>query len=457
MQGRDLPAELSPAAARAAVEAAFPHTRRELERLVRIPSVSAAGFSARSVRRSAKATARWLRRSGFGDVRLLSVDGSHPAVYGFARGPAGSGRVLLYAHHDVQPPGHLSLWRSPAFEPTERDGRLFGRGTADDKAGIIVHGAALRAWDGRPPLDVVVLIEGEEETGSTHLTEFLRAYKKLLRADVVIIADCSNWAIGQPSLITSQRGHVDCVVEVRTLGHAVHSGKYGGPVPDALTALCHLMATLHDSGGSVAVGGLHTGPVYAVDIQEADLRRAVGLRPGVRLMGEGPISHRMWGLPAVSILGIDAPDVAGAAHQLVPSARARISVRLAPGDDAQRAFVALEKHLHGHAPWNAEVSVIHDHHSEPYHIDTSGPAFEAFRRSCVDTWNRPPLEPGSGGSLPLGAALAEAYPDIALLLTGVDDPQSNPHSENESVHLGELQNCCVNEALLLGYLAAELR
>ena len=431
--------------------------RAELERLVRIPSVSAAGPGARNVRRSATATARWLRRSGFTDVRLLSVDGSHPAVYGFAAGPPRSGRVLLYAHHDVQPPGDLSLWASRPFQPTERDGRLFGRGTADDKAGIVVHGAALRVWNGRPPLDVVVLVEGEEETGSRYLPEFLRAHKELLRADAAVIADCSNWGIGQPSLTTSQRGHVDCVVEVRTLDHAVHSGKYGGPVPDALTALCRLIATLHDSAGGVAVSGLQTGPVYDVDIPESDLRRAVGLRSGVRLLGDGPISHRTWGQPALSILGIDAPDVAGAAHQLVPSARARISVRLAPGDDAQRAFVAVEKHLYSHAPWNAEVSVIHDHHSEPYRIDTSGPAFDAFRRSCADTWDRAPVEPGSGGSLPMVAALADAYPDMALLLTGVDDPDSRAHSENESVHLGELRKCCVNEVILLGHLAAELR
>lgn len=452
-----MPAELSPEAARAAVESAFHRIRGELERLVRIPSVSASEPGNRNMWRSAKATARWLKRCGFGNVKPLSVNGSHPAVYGSARGPCGSGRVLLYAHHDVQPPGPMDLWESDPFEPTERDGRLYGRGSADDKAGIAVHAAAMQAWQGKPPLDVAVLVEGEEETGSTHLLEFLRTYRKLLSADAVVIADCSNWGIGQPSLITSQRGHVDCVVEVRTLDHAVHSGKYGGPVPDALTALSRLIATLHDSVGNVAVSGLHSGPVYDVDIGEAELRQAVGLQPGVQLLGQGPISHRTWGQPAISILGIDAPDVADAAHQLVPSARARISVRLAPGDDAQRAFVALEKHLYSHAPWGADVSIIHDHHSEPYYIDTSGSAFEAFRRSCFDTWNRAPLEPGSGGSLPLVAALAEVYPDMALLLTGVDDPESNSHSENESVHLGELQKCCVNEAILLGYLAAEFR
>jgi acetylornithine deacetylase/succinyl-diaminopimelate desuccinylase-like protein len=442
-----LPAELSPDAARTAVESAFPRIRAELDRLVRIPSVSAAGFDARHVRRSARATARWLSDSGFSDARLLEVDGAHPAVYGTVRGPAGSPRLLLYAHHDVQPPGPADLWDSPPFEPTERDGRLFGRGTADDKAGIAVHAAAVQAWAGRPPLDVAVFIEGEEETGSTHLPEFLSAYKHLLQAEAIVIADGSNWAIGQPTLITSLRGIADCAVEVRTLDHAVHSGKYGGPVPDAITVLCRLIATLHDSAGNVAVKGLHTGAPPAVSMDESRLRQVVGLRPDVQFLGEGTLSGRIWAHPAVAVLGIDAPPVAGAAHKIVPWARAGISVRLAPGDDAERAFLALEEHLRRHAPWNAEVNVTRDHQGEPY----------AVRRACADTWGCAPVEAGSGGSLPLVAALAEAYPDMALLLTGVDDPDSKAHSENESVHLGELQQCCVNEALLLGYLTAEIR
>jgi acetylornithine deacetylase/succinyl-diaminopimelate desuccinylase-like protein len=452
-----LSVELTPEAARTAVGSLFPLIRSELDRLVRIPSVSAAGFDARHVRRSAKATALWLRRSGFGDVRLLEVSGSHPAVYGTIRGPAGSPRLLLYAHHDVQPPGPVDLWDSLPFEPTERDGRLFGRGTADDKAGIAVHAAALQAWAGQPPLDVAVFIEGEEETGSTHLPEFLSAYKDLLRADAIVIADCSNWAIGQPTLITSLRGIADCVVEVRTLDHAVHSGKYGGPVPDALTVLCRLIATLHDAEGNVAVKGLHTGPPHLVSMDESRLRQVVGLRPDVQLLGEGALSERIWTRPAVAVLGIDAPPVAGAAHKIVPWSRASVSVRLARGDDAERALLALEEHLRRHAPWNAEVAVIRGHQGEPCHIDASGPAFDAFRRACTDTWGCAPVEAGSGGSLPLVAALAAAYPDMALLLTGVDDPESKAHSENESVHLGELQKCCMNEALLLGYLAAEIR
>ena len=321
--------ELSPAAASAAVESAFPLIRSELDRLVRIPSVSAAGFDARQVRRSAQATAAWLRRSGFRDARLLETEGSHPAVYSTIRGPAGSPRILLYAHHDVQPPGRADLWESPPFEPTERGGRLFGRGTADDKAGIAVHAAAIKAWAGRPPLDVAIFVEGEEETGSVHLPGFLSSYKELLQGDAIVIADCSNWAIGRPTLITSLRGIVDCAVGVRTLDHAVHSGKYGGPVPDALTALCRLISTLHDAAGNVAVKGLHTGPPHTVSMKASRLREVVGLRPEVQLLGDGALTQQMWASPAVAILGIDAPPVAARPTR---SCRGpgRISVRLAP-------------------------------------------------------------------------------------------------------------------------------
>ena len=449
-----MPAKLSAKAVREVVESAFGGIRRDLEHLVRIPSVSAASFDAAQVRRSAEATAVWLESSGLNGVRLLEIDGAHPAVFGATPGPAGSPTVLLYAHHDVQPPGPDEFWESPPFEPTERRGRLFGRGTADDKAGIAVHAAALQAWEGKPPVGVAVFIEGEEEIASQHLPQFLSRYEELLRADAIVLADCSNWTIGQPALITSLRGIVDCMVEVRTLDHAVHSGRYGGPVPDALTALCRLIATLHNRKGGVAVKGLRTGPPHALRLRESDLRRFTGLRPGVRLLGRGSLTRRLWARPAISVLGIDAPPTADAAHKLVPVASAKISIRLAPGDDTQRAFRAVAEHLRRRAPWGAEVTVSPSREGKPHSINASGHVFEAFRRACADTWGRAPVEPGSGGSLPLVGALAVAYPDMALLLTGVEDPESNTHSENESVHLDELRNCCINEAMLLSHLAA---
>lgn len=422
---------------------------------MRIPSVSADGYDAEKVRLSAESSAAWLERSGLQGVRLLEAGGAHPAVFGVTQGPPNTPTVLLYAHHDVQPPGADELWTSPPFEPAERDGRLFGRGTSDDKAGIAVHAAALQAWEGKPPVTVATFIEGEEEIGSAHLADFLQEHGDLLKADAIVLADCANWTIGQPALTTSLRGIIDCIVEVRTLDHAVHSGMYGGPVPDALTALCKLIATLHNRQGSVAVRGLQSGPAHHLAVREQDLRRKSGLRPGVRMLGRGPLTHRLWTRPAIAVLGIDAPPTAATAHKLVPIARAKISVRLAPGDDTQRAFRAVDEHLRKRVPWGAEVTVSLCAEGEPHRIDTTGRAFDAFRRACAETWGCQPVEPGTGGSLPIVGALAEAYPDMALLLTGVEDPDSKAHAENESVHLEELGRCCVNEALLLGHLAAQ--
>ena len=449
-----MPRRLSPEDASAAVASSFGRVCADLENLVRIPSVSADGFDPAQVRKSAERTAVWLQRSGLDNVRLLEVDEAHPAVYGVTHGPSDAPTVLLYAHHDVQPPGAEELWTSPAFEPTQRNGRLFGRGTSDDKAGIAVHAATLRAWEGRPPVTVAVFIEGEEEIGSTHLAEFLGEYGDLLKADAIVLADCANWTIGQPALTTSLRGIIDCLVEVRTLDHAVHSGMYGGPVPDALTTLCKLIATLHNRRGSVAVKGLRTGQAPGLAVKEPELRRKAGLRPGVRMLGTGPLAHRLWTRPAIAVLGIDAPATTDTAHKLAPVAQAKISVRLAPADDTQSAFRVVSEHLHKRVPWGAELTVRLCTEGEPHRIVTSGRAFDAYRRACAETWGRQPVEPGTGGSLPIVRALAEMYPAMAQLLTGVEDPDSNAHAENESVHLEELSRCCVSETLLLGHLAA---
>jgi acetylornithine deacetylase/succinyl-diaminopimelate desuccinylase-like protein len=437
---------------RQAIRTVMPWVRQDLERLVRIPSVSADGHDPSEVRRSAEASAEILERSGL-EVRLLEVAGAHPAVLGTVPGPEGSPTVLLYAHHDVQPTGPVELWSSPPFEPRELDGRLYGRGTADDKAGVMAHAAAIRAWDGTPPVGVTVLLEGEEEIGSEHLSEFLSQYGDLLRADAVVLADSSNWRVGQPSISTSLRGLVDCVVQVRTLDHAVHSGMYGGPIPDALTALARLLASLHDERGSVAVQGLATGPSDPLDLTEEELRSYAGVRPGVRLIGEGSLTERLWTRPSISILGIDAPRIHEATNQLVPSASAKVSMRLAPGDDPRAALEALADHLQANAPWGAEVNVHHGGEGEPYRIDARGPVFEAYRRACTDAWGVAPVDTGVGGSIPFVAALARAYPNAALLLTGVEDPEGNAHSENESLHLEEFENVCLAETLFLGYLA----
>jgi acetylornithine deacetylase/succinyl-diaminopimelate desuccinylase-like protein len=427
--------------------------RQELERLVRIPSVSADGYDPGHVRASAEASAEILQDSGLGDVRLLEVDGAHPAVFGETAGPDGAPTVLLYAHHDVQPTGPEELWSTSPFEPVEKDGRLYGRGTSDDKCGIVTHAAALRAFDGQPPVRLKVFVEGEEEIGSLHLAAFLDAYRDELRADVVVLADSGNWRAGIPGLTTSLRGLVDCIVEVRTLDHAVHSGMYGGPAPDALISLSRLLASLHDEDGSVAVPGLVSGGQPPVDMTEEEFRKESGLRDGVKLTGDGGIAERMWMRPSISVLGIDAPSVQTATNQLVPSARAKVSMRLAPGQDPYAAMDALVGHLERNVPWGAELTITRGAAAQPFTVQAEGPAFDAVRRAFGESYGNDVVEIGMGGTIPLVAAIHQAFPEAQILLTGAADPDCRAHSEDESLDLADLESSALGHALLLRYLS----
>ncbi|HEY0485402.1 MAG TPA: dipeptidase [Mycobacteriales bacterium] len=441
------------AAVRDAITRVLPSVRADLEALVRIPSVSVTGFDQSHVDASAEATAGLFRDAGLPDVRIVAVPGGRPAVIARRPAPDGAPTVLLYAHHDVQPPGNPEDWDGTPYEPTERDGRLYGRGAADDKAGIAAHLAAVRAFDGAPPVGITVFVEGEEEIGSPTLGAFLERYADLLRADVIVLADSGNWAIGTPALTTSLRGLVDCVVEVGTLDHAVHSGMYGGAVPDALTALCRLLATLHDDKGDVAVPGLHTGPADPLDLTEDRLRAEAGVLDGVELIGSGPLTERMWTRPAVTVVGLDAPATAKASNTLLPSARAKVSMRIAPGQDPEQAYAALRDHLERNAPWGAHVTVHRGELGSAYAIDATGPGYDAARAAFATAWGTEPVHMGIGGSIPFVAEFAEAFPDAAILVTGVEDPDSRAHGANESLHLGEFAKVCLAEALLLRNLA----
>jgi acetylornithine deacetylase/succinyl-diaminopimelate desuccinylase-like protein len=437
----------------AAIDVQFPRLRSMLEDLVRIRSVSAPGYDPDVVHHSAEATAELLRRAGMRDVRLLELPGAHPAVFGELPAPPGAPTVLLYAHHDVQPPGPAADWDTPdPFEPTERRGRIYGRGTSDDKAGIVVHLGAVLAHDGNPPVGVKLIVEGEEEIGSAHLEDFLVEYHELLAADVIVIADSINWATGRPSLTTSLRGLVDCVVEVRTLDHAVHSGAFGGAVPDAITALGRLLATLHDDTGNVAIAGLVSGDADPLDLTDAELRSQAGVVDGVQLIGDGTLTARMWMKPAISVLAVDAPPISEAINQLVPVARAKVSMRLAPGDDPTRAMAALVDHLERNAPWGARVKVSPGARGDAFALDTTGPAYDAFREAFRVAWGVDTLDIGVGGSIPFVAAFSEQYPDAAILLTGVGDHLSRAHGPNESQDLDELRRGALAEAIALRLL-----
>jgi acetylornithine deacetylase/succinyl-diaminopimelate desuccinylase-like protein len=437
----------------ARVHDVLPSVLDDLETLVRIPSIWAQPEHHDDVHRSAAEVQRLLTEAGFADVRIVEAGGA-PAVIAHHPAPPGAPTVLLYAHHDVQPTGDPALWTSPPFEPTRRGDRLHARGAADDKAGIAAHLAAFRAHDGNPPVGVTVFVEGEEESGSPSLVALLERHRDELTADAIVIADSANWAIGVPALTVSLRGMVDCVVTVETLGHAVHSGIWGGVVPDALTTLSRLLATLHDDDGAVAIEGLHHGVAAELEYPEDRFREESSVLPGVEQIGRGSIVQRLWAEPAVSVLGIDATPVATASNTLSPSARAKIGMRIAPGGDAATHLDALVAHLEQHAPFGARVTVERGDLGEPFTVDANGPAYDAARSAFRDAWDGvEPVDMGMGGSIPFIAEFARLFPDAAVLVTGVEDPDTRAHGIDEGLHLGEFTRVCVAEALLLQRLA----
>ena len=438
------------------VRAELPRTRADLEDLVRIESVSADPARAAEVQRSAEAVAALFLAEGFADARVVSAheDGRAPAVLARKEAPEGRPTVLLYAHHDVQPENDHAEWDSPPFEPTERDRRLFARGAADDKAGIAAHLAAVRALGDDLGVGVTMFVEGEEEVGSDTLPELLAQHRDYLRSDVIVIADSSNWDVGVPALTTSLRGLVRVDVTVRTLTHAVHSGMWGGVVPDALMALTRLLASLHDEDGSVAVAGLHSGPAAELDYPSDRLRAESGLAEGVAQIGTGSAVERLWTKPSLTVTGIDAPKVDGASNTLTASARAKISLRIAPGDTTEHALACLESHLREHVPFGAQLDVALVDTGEPTRIEASGPAYDAARSAFAAAWDgTEPIDMGVGGSIPFIAEFLESFPDASVLVTGVEDPDTRAHGANEGLHLAEFERVCVAEALLLAGLA----
>ncbi len=437
-----------------AVAALQPAARSELETLVRIRSVSAEGPDTPAILEAAHHVATSLEAAGLEGVRLLEVPDAPPAVTAEVPPPPGAPTVLLYAHYDVQPAFESDGWRGDPFEPVELNGRLYGRGASDDKAGVIAHLTALRAHEGRPPVGVRLFIEGEEELGSPHLDALLATHGDALAADAIFAADSEHWAVGQPAITTSLRGLVDCVVEVRVLELGVHSGQFGGPLPDALSALSRLLATLQDAEGHCRVEGLTSDSVNGPAVSYDEYREQAGVLAGVALPGEGSpplggLASRLWMQPAVSVLAIDAPAVPDAVNQIVPVARAKVSLRLAPSEDPAHAMTALISHLERHAPPTAIVEVTPGAGAAGYSAETRGAAFDAYRAGCEAAWGVSPMEIGIGGTIPFVAAFGEAFPRASIVLIGAGEPTSRIHGPNESQDLDELRRNALAEAVAL--------
>lgn len=439
---------------RSAVAGDMPRLKELLATLVRMESVSAHGYDPAGVRGAGEALVTMLDEAGFHNAQLLESSSGHPAVFAEIPAPESAPTVLLYAHYDVQPPGPIEEWETGPFQPMEKGGRLYGRGASDNKAGIVMHLGAIAAHGDGLPVGVQLFFEGEEEAGSEGLPEILEKYSDLLDPDVIVIGDGGNWEVGTPAFISSLRGIVGVKLELRTLDSAVHSGQYGGVVPDALIALSRLLASLHDDRGNVAVTGLVSNEFdEALDVPEAMVRAQTGAIDGLELIGEGSFPSRLWTRPAISVLAIDAPPVSEAINQLVPVARAKVSMRIPPGQDTQAALNALKKHLEANVPWGAQLSFYYEESGDATVLGSDNFAVEVWREAFGEAFGEEAVEMGAGGSIPFIATFADLYPDAPILVVGAADPTSAFHAPNESQDLGDLEKVVLSEAIAFRLLA----
>ncbi len=435
------------------VRALMPELKSDLERLIRIPSIAFADYPPEPLLEARDVVVELLRGAGVEHIESLSLPDTAPVIVGEIPAPPGAPTVLLYGHYDVVPAGDESLWDSPPWEPTERDGAIFGRGSADSKANVVAHVGALRAWDGKPPVGIKLVIEGQEEVGSA-LNTYPQTNPEAFRADALVIADMGSVRPGIPTLTVALRGMAALTVEVTTLGGAKHSGQYGGAAPDALIVLIHALASLHDENGDVAVPGLKREEWTGYSYSDEEFRELAEVGEGLPLFGTGGLGERIWSGPSITVTGIDAPSVEDALNAVQPHARAKISLRVHPAQDAGEAQAILVRHLESVRPFGIQLTVKPLETGNGFAAPLSGPAYTAASAAMAEAWGNDVVTFASGGSIPLVSALHEAVPDAEILLLGATDGYSNIHAPNERVLLDEFEKVVVAEADFFGRLAA---
>jgi len=445
----------------------FGDSVEDLKILARIPSVSKDAPA--EVERSAEAVRMLLKAVGLKNVEILRIEGAHPYVYGDWLHAPGKPTLLLYAHHDVQPQGREEIWHSPAFEPVEREGRLYARGAADDKAGIIVHVSAIRSYlmtQGKLPVNVKVIIEGEEEIGSEHLRAFLERYREKLQSDIIVLTDTANFDTGIPTITTSLRGLVAIEVEVRVMAQSLHSGSWGGPVPDPAIALSKMLAELLDEEGRIAIPGIYDDvlPLTAIEEQslarlnytDADFRKQTALLPGVEITGgQATALQKMWRLPSLAVNAIQASSRKDVANIINESAWAKVGIRTVPAMDSEKTAQQLRSFLMSRAPWGVNVTFKGEQSAPWWTTNPAGPVFDKAHRALTKAFERECVYVGQGGSIPFVGPFAAVLGGVPALLIGVEDPYSNAHSENESVHLGDLEKSILGAIYLYEELAGD--
>jgi len=434
--------------------ALMPGVIEDLEKLVAIPSIAFPGYPSEPMEQMGATTLQMFRDVGFTNAELMEVPSGYPPIYAEIEGPEGSPVVVLYAHYDVQPAPPEQGWTSDPWTATHKDdGRIYGRGAADDISGLVSHLGTLRVFDGKPPCTVKLILEGMEETES-NLEAFVEAHPELFACDLFVICDMGNLRVGEPALTTALRGDVACVVTVRTLEHPLHSGVFGGPAPDAMMALARLLSTLHDDEGNVSIAGASTSVWDGADLTEDDLRSSADVLDGVELTGTGRIGDLLWARPSVNAIGIDMTNIATSSNVLIPEARAKISMRIVPGSEPEVELDALVRHLETHAPWGAKVEVQRTKAAPPFLCKTDGPGYAAARDALAEAYGRPAGEAGCGGSIPLLRTLETAAPGAEFVLWGPEDvAAARIHASDESVDPSEIEKMIVAQALLLQRLA----
>jgi len=442
-----------------AVTRLFPAALENLKELVRIPGIAWEAFDASELERSVEAVRQLFESTGvFEQVEVLRSsygDGQTgaPAIVATRAAKNSRPTILLYAHHDVQPPGDEGIWVSAPFEPDLRDGRLYGRGAADDKAGIVAHYASVKLlaelvgedFD----LGLVIFIEGEEEAGSPSFANFLEQHKQKLQSDVIVVADSGNWSTTVPAITTTLRGLVSLEFEVQTLDHALHSGMYGGAVPDAMLALVKILDSLWDDNGSVSILGLKSSENTDLEYSEDQLRQDSGLLSSTQALGKGPILPRIWTKPALTLIGIDYPSVALSSNSLIPSLKVKLSLRIAPGEDPEQALEALKAHILAHNPLRATLTFGAVELAKPFSLGDSGWAKSLAEKALGLAYGQKSVDIGIGGSIPFIAELERVFPEAQVLVTGVEDPDSRAHSPNESLHLETFRSAVLAQLLFL--------
>src|SRR6478609_9423820 len=436
--------------------ALMPGVIEDLEKLVAIPSIAFPGYPSEPMEQMGATTLQMFRDVGFTNAELMEVPSGYPPIYAEIEGPAGSPVVVLYAHYDVQPAPPEQGWTSDPWTPTHKDdGRIYGRGAADDISGLVSHLGTLRVFDGKPPCTVKLILEGMEETES-NLEAFVEAHPELFACDLFVICDMGNLRVGEPALTTALRGDVACVVTVRTLEHPLHSGVFGGAAPDAMIAMARLLATLHDADGNVTVAGVSRLDWDGVDMTAAEFADSADLLEGVQVIGDESVSDALWAQPSISAIGLDMPSVANSSNVLIPEVRTKISMRIVPGANPVEELDALVRHLETHVPWGARISIERTKEAPPFRCATDGPGYAAARVALEAAYGKPVGEAGSGGSIPLLKTLQGVAPRAEFILWGPEDVAgARIHASDESVDPAEIEAMIVAQVLLLDGLAPQ--